>query len=85
MGVDQHVDETTVNDRYAVTIPAPIRRRLDVEPGDKIRWKLDGDEVSVELVGQRLGVLDGFEPAEVGETHAAEDHDERAVEPREEQ
>ncbi|PSQ21921.1 AbrB family transcriptional regulator [Halobacteriales archaeon QS_9_67_17] len=85
MATDEQVDETTVNDRYAVTIPAVIRRRLDIEPGDKVRWTLTDDgELSVELVGQRLGVFEDFEPVDMGEGNAAEDHDEYAAgyEPR---
>lgn len=80
MGTEETTDETTVSDRYAVTIPAEIRRRLDVEPGDKVRWRLsDSGDLSVELVDQRRGVFDDFEPVDMGETHAAEDHDEYAA------
>ncbi|MFC7188692.1 AbrB/MazE/SpoVT family DNA-binding domain-containing protein [Halocatena marina] len=30
--------ETKVNDKGMVTIPAGIRRRLDIDGGDKLRW-----------------------------------------------
>lgn len=80
MASDDVVDETTVSDRYAVTIPSPIRDRLDIEPGDTVRWRVtETGDLSVEVVKQRFGVLTDFEPADMGETHAAEDHDLVAV------
>lgn len=76
MAMDERTDETTVNDRYAVTIPAPIRDRLDIEPGDSIRWTVTEEgSLEVEVVSQRFGVLEGFEPVDMGETAAAQDHD----------
>lgn len=76
-----HTAETTVNDRFAVTVPAPIRNRLDIEPGDKIRWTLSEDgDLGVNVVKQSQNVLEGFEPVDMGETNAADDHDRRSVE-----
>lgn len=81
MGVDEARDETTVNDRYAVTVPAAIRDRLDVEPGDKIRWSVSDDgELSVAVVRQRSGVFEDFEPVDMGETDATSDHSLMGVE-----
>lgn len=83
MAADDVVDETAVSDRFAVTIPATVRDRLDIEPGDRIRWRVTGaDEIVVEVVRQRYGVFDDFEPVDIGETHAAEDHDLGVVESR---
>jgi AbrB family looped-hinge helix DNA binding protein len=66
-------EETTVSDRGMVTIPADLRRRLDIEPGDKLRWTTDEEgNLSVEIVHQREGVFDDFEPVDVGETNAVE-------------
>ena len=63
--------ETKVSDRGMVTIPASLRRRLDIEPGDKLRWTIDEDRgLSVEIVHQREGVFDDFEPVDAGETNA---------------
>ncbi|WP_394324555.1 AbrB/MazE/SpoVT family DNA-binding domain-containing protein [Halorhabdus tiamatea] len=31
-------DETTVNGRGSVTVPASVRRSADIEAGDKLRW-----------------------------------------------
>ncbi|ELZ46463.1 transcriptional regulator [Halorubrum californiense DSM 19288] len=73
MATEQGSEETTVSDRGMVTIPADLRRRLDIEPGDKLRWAADEDGVlSVEVVRQREGAFDGFEPVDVGETNAVE-------------
>jgi antitoxin PrlF len=74
MATNEATDETTVNDSYAVTIPATIRQQLDLEPGDKIRWTVDDTgELSVEIVNQRYGAFDGFEPVDIGEeTNAVE-------------
>lgn len=66
-------EETKVSDRGMVTIPADLRRRLDIEPGDKLRWTLtDEGNLSVEIVHQREGVFDDFEPVDAGETNAVE-------------
>lgn len=67
-------EETTVNDTGMVTIPADIRRRLDIEPGDKLRWQTDEDgSLSVEVVHENYGAFDDAETADLGgdglETH----------------
>lgn len=60
-------DETTVNDSYSVTVPAAIREEADIESGDKIRWTVDEEgTVSIEVVKQRVGVFDDFEPVPMG-------------------
>lgn len=66
-------DETTVNDNYAATIPASVRRRIDVEPGDKLRWSVtDEGTLSVEVVKQRYGAWEDAETAHLGEISADE-------------
>lgn len=73
MAVEEGSEETKVSDRGMVTIPAALRRQLDIEPGDKLRWTADDDgSLSVEVVHQREGVFDDFEPVDVGETNAVE-------------
>lgn len=68
-------EETKVSDRGMVTIPASLRRRLDIEAGDKLRWNVDEDgTVRVEVVKQRYGAFDDFEPASMGED-GLETHD----------
>lgn len=80
MATDEDVDVTTVDDHYAVRIPPALRSRLDVEPGDTIRWTVTDDGTfELEPVGQEYGAFDGFEPFDVGPTDAANDHDLGAV------
>lgn len=70
-------DETTVNESYSITVPAAVRRRANIEAGDKLRWSVDEDgSLSVEVVKQRYGAFSDLAPVDVGEeTNAAEDHD----------
>ena len=73
MATEEGPEETKVSDRGMVTIPADLRRRLDIEPGDKLRWTTDEEgNLSVEIVHQREGVFDDFEPVDVGETNAVD-------------
>jgi bifunctional DNA-binding transcriptional regulator/antitoxin component of YhaV-PrlF toxin-antitoxin module len=65
--------ETEVGDDGTVTVPPPIRRELDIEPGDVLRWNTDEScGLSVEVVRQREGAFDGFDPVDAGETNAVE-------------
>jgi antitoxin PrlF len=73
MATDDTPAMTEVSDRGMVTIPAVIRRQLDIDPGDRIRWETDEDgRLSVEVVHQREGAFDDFEPVDAGETDAVE-------------
>jgi AbrB family looped-hinge helix DNA binding protein len=72
MATDDASEETTVSDRGMVTIPADIRRRLDIDAGDKLRWTTDDGELYIEVVRQREGVFDDFEPVDAGETNAVD-------------
>ncbi len=77
-------EETTVSDRGMVTIPASLRQRLDIEAGDKIRWDTDEDgNLSVDVVKQRHGAFDDFEPVSIGgnglETHDLAGHEADSV------
>ncbi|WP_101295374.1 AbrB/MazE/SpoVT family DNA-binding domain-containing protein [Halegenticoccus soli] len=61
-------DETVINDNYAATIPARVRERIDVQPGDKLRWTATEDgHLRVEVVKQRYGVWEDAEPGHLGE------------------
>lgn len=83
MASEEIADETTVNVRYAVTMPSAIRSRLDVEPGDEVRWSLTEEgSLTVEVARQRRGAIEDFEPVDMGATHAAEEHDALGVERR---
>lgn len=79
-------EETTVSDRGMVTVPASLRRRLDIEPGDKLRWRLtDAGEIVVDVVKQGYGAFDDFEPAAMGgdgaETHDLAGHESEVAVP----
>jgi len=81
MAAEETPEETKVSDRGMVTIPASLRRRLDIEAGDKLRWNVDDDgNLSVEVVKQRYGAFDDFEPVSMGgdgsETHDIAGHEE---------
>ncbi|WP_247731360.1 AbrB/MazE/SpoVT family DNA-binding domain-containing protein [Halovivax limisalsi] len=77
MATSESPEETAVSERGMVTIPAEIRRDLDIGPGDKLRWDIDSSgELTVEVIRQREGVFDDFEPADVGETDAVSVEDE---------
>lgn len=73
MATHETTEETKVSDRGMVTIPAALRRELDIDPGDKLRWKVDEDDnIDVEVVHQREGVFDDFDPVDAGETNAVD-------------
>ncbi len=67
-------EETKVSDRGMVTIPAEVRRRLDIEPGDKLEWTVKDDgQLAVEVVRQRYGAFDGAPTADLGEEDESHD------------
>lgn len=75
MATKEAPEETTVSDRGMVTIPASLRRRLDIEAGDKLRWDVDKEgNLSVKVVKQRYGAFDDFEPVSMG-GNGSETHD----------
>jgi AbrB family looped-hinge helix DNA binding protein len=82
MSSPEATDETTVNDSHSVTVPSEIRDRLDIEPGDKLRWTLGEDgKLRVEVVRQRYGAFADLEPIDIGEeTDAVEETEEHAYE-----
>jgi len=80
MATDDTPEETTVNDQGMVTVPASLRRRLDIGAGDRLRWNVDEDGVlTVEVVKQRRGAFDDFEAVPMGgdalETHDLAGHE----------
>lgn len=80
MATEEVSEQTTVTERGMVTIPAALRRRLDIEPGDELRWSVtEDDELTVEVVRQRYGAFDDFEAAPMGgdglETHDLAGHE----------
>ena len=84
MATEEAPEETKVSDRGMVTIPASLRHRLDIEAGDKLRWEIDDEgNLSVEVVKQRYGAFDDFEPVPMGgdgsETHDLAGHEDDPV------
>jgi AbrB family looped-hinge helix DNA binding protein len=79
MATEDPPTETAVSDRGMVTIPASLRRRLDIEAGDKLRWAVEDGTLSVEVVRQRYGAFDDFDPVSMGgdgqETHDIAGHE----------
>ncbi|WP_128478829.1 AbrB/MazE/SpoVT family DNA-binding domain-containing protein [Halorussus pelagicus] len=74
-------EQTTINDHYSVTVPAAIRNRLDIQPGDKLDWAVtDNGNLVVEVVKQRYGAFEDFEAVDMGKTDVANDHDVAGVE-----
>ncbi len=77
-------EETKVSDSGVVTVPASIRQRLDIEPGDKLRWHTEDDgSLSVEIVRERYGAFEGAETATF-EDDPVETHDTASFTPPEE-
>jgi antitoxin PrlF len=59
MATPETPEETKVSDSGVVTVPASIRQRLDIEPGDKIRWSTDDEgNLTVEVVRERYGAFE---------------------------
>lgn len=57
-----------------MTVPAEIRERLDISPGDRLRWTLTEEgTLRVEIVEQRRGALSELDPVDVGEETDAVD------------
>jgi len=72
-GVDS---ESKVSGNQA-NIPAHIRRELDIDDGDKLRWRVAEDgTLRVEVVQQRTGPFRDFEGYDGDlKTDATADHD----------
>jgi len=58
-------------------IPARIRRELDIDDGDTLRWKIEDDgTLRVRVVQQRRGTFDDFDGYDGDEeTDATSEHD----------
>lgn len=65
-GEAEFVAESKVSGNQA-NIPAYVRRELDIEDGDRLRWRFTEDgTLSVEVVHRREGTFDDFEGYEGG-------------------
>ena len=72
-GVDS---ESKVSGNQA-NIPARIRRKLDIDDGDTLRWHIEDDgTLRVRVVQQRSGTFGDFDGYDGGQvTDAESDHD----------
>jgi bifunctional DNA-binding transcriptional regulator/antitoxin component of YhaV-PrlF toxin-antitoxin module len=76
MSSDAVDSESKVSGNQA-NIPARIRRELDIDDGDKLRWHIEDDgTLRVRVVQQRIGTFGDFDGyAGDTETAVTEDHD----------
>ncbi|KTG09042.1 AbrB family transcriptional regulator [Haloprofundus marisrubri] len=76
MSSERTNSESKVSGNQA-NIPARIRRELDIDDGDKLRWHIeDNGTLRVEIVQQRSGTFsdfDGYDGAQT--TDVTTDHD----------
>ncbi len=81
MSSDRVDSESKISGNQA-NIPARIRRELDIDDGDKLRWSIEDDgALRVEVVQQREGTFGGFDGYDGDrETDATSDHDAWGVE-----
>ncbi|USZ67123.1 AbrB/MazE/SpoVT family DNA-binding domain-containing protein [Halorussus salilacus] len=79
---DSNDAETILDERYAVTVPAKFRERLDLEPGNRLRWTVTNDgRLLGEIVRERYGVAEELDPIDIEEeTDAVVDTEELAYE-----
>ena len=73
----ESVDSESKVSGNQVNIPAHIRRELDIDDGDKLRWQIEDDgTLRVHVVQQRTDTFsdfDGYDGDE--ETAVSENHD----------
>lgn len=76
MSSDSVDSESKVSGNQA-NIPARIRRELDIDDGDTLRWHIESDgTLRVEVVQQRSGTFGGFTGYDGNqETDVTTDHD----------
>lgn len=81
MAIEQ---ETKVTERGDIHIPNNILEEADIESGDRVRWRLESDgTLSIEIIRERVGAFDDFEPADMGDTNAVEVTEVEAYDPGE--
>jgi len=81
MSSDRVDAESKVSGNQA-NIPARVRRALDIDDGDKLRWHVEDDEVRVAVVQRRTGTFSEFEGYDgATDTDATTDHDAWGVSP----
>ncbi|MFP9062510.1 AbrB/MazE/SpoVT family DNA-binding domain-containing protein [Natrialbaceae archaeon A-chndr2] len=83
MSSDQANAESKVSGNQA-NIPARIRRELDIDDGDHLRWQIEDDgSVRVRVIQQEKGTFADFEGYDgETETNVTTDHDAWGIEPK---
>lgn len=80
----ERVDSESKVSGNQANIPARIRNKLDIDDGDKLRWRIEDDgTLRVQVVQQRNGTFadfDGYDGEE--KTDVEHDHDAWGVDPR---
>jgi bifunctional DNA-binding transcriptional regulator/antitoxin component of YhaV-PrlF toxin-antitoxin module len=80
---ETYVSESKVSGNQA-NIPAEIRRSLDIEDGDALRWLHEDDELRVEVVHRKERSFEDWKPDELlnegAETDVVKEHDTFGVE-----
>ncbi|MFB6105850.1 MAG: AbrB/MazE/SpoVT family DNA-binding domain-containing protein [Halobacteriaceae archaeon] len=73
----ERVDSESKVSGNQANIPARIRRELDIDDGDKLRWRVEDDgTLRVRVVQQRRGTFDEFDGYDgERETTVTDDHD----------
>lgn len=70
-------NETSVTQGFAASIPAAVRRKLGIEPGDVLVWATGRHGLTVKVRKRRPSGFADFVPFDFGRrTNATEDHDE---------
>ena len=75
--MSESVDSESKVSGNQANIPARIRRELDIDDGDKLRWCIEDDgTLRVQVVQQRNGTFDGFDGYDGNQpTDVKRDHD----------
>jgi len=73
----ESVDSESKVSGNQANIPARIRRELDIDDGDKLRWHVEDDgTLRVQIVQQRSGTFDNFDGYDGDQTTEVQsDHD----------
>jgi len=79
----ESVDSESKVSGNQANIPARIRRELEIDDGDKLRWQIEDDgTLRVQVVQQRSGTFSDFDGYDGDrETNATSEHDAWGVDP----
>lgn len=63
-------NESTIDDRYSVTIPRSVRENLALRPGDRLEWHVDDGRIVARAVDERSGAESNSERPTSGDERA---------------